>query len=124
MPTMPAVSMPQMPRLSTSSEVESLRILLQQQQQAVQQAQQAQAMFLFHPGPVAGQSTALLLQAQVQQLVAQATHQLRALQRVQEKEEQLEDTTSSRPVSPPVKQESLSSRHFSPSPRLSPHHHL
>ena len=63
----------------------------------------------------------MLLQAQVQQLVAQATHQLRALQRVQEKEEQLEDTTSSRPVSPPVKQESLS-RHFSPSPRLSPHH--
>merc|ERR1719225_2376718 len=121
MPTMPAVSMPQMPRLSTSSEVESLRILLQQQQQAVQQAQQAQAMFLFHPGPPAGQSTALLLQAQVQQLVAQATHQLRALQRVQEKEEQLEDTTSSRPVSPPMKQEPL--RHFSPSPRLSPHHH-
>ena len=57
----------------------------------------------------------------MQQLVAQATHQLRALQRVQEKEEQLEDTTSSRPVSPPMKQEPL--RHFSPSPRLSPHHH-
>ena len=40
---------------------------------------------------------------------------------MQEKEEQLEDTTSSRPVSPPMKQEPL--RHFSPSPRLSPHHH-
>ena len=43
-------TMPPMPRLSTSGEVESLRMLLQQQQQAVQQAQQAQAMFLFHPG--------------------------------------------------------------------------
>ena len=112
-------ALPPLPRLNTNGEVENLRMLLQQQQQAVQQAQQAQAMFLFHPGPAAGQSTALLLQAQVQQLVAQATHQLHALQRIQEKEQQLEETTSSRPVSPPVKQESL--RHFSPSPRLSPH---
>ena len=47
--TMPT-AMPPLPRLSTSGEVESLRMLLQQQQQAVQQAQQAQAMFLFNPG--------------------------------------------------------------------------
>ena len=67
-------ALPPLPRLNTNGEVENLRMLLQQQQQAVQQAQQAQAMFLFHPGPAAGQSTALLLQAQVQQLVAQATH--------------------------------------------------
>ena len=49
LPQMPA-AMPPLHRLSTSGEVESLRMLLQQQQQAVQQAQQAQAMFLFHPG--------------------------------------------------------------------------
>ena len=49
LPQMPS-AMPPLPRLSSSGEVESLRMLLQQQQQAVQQAQQAQAMFLFHPG--------------------------------------------------------------------------
>ena len=50
-PSMPSLpTMPPMPWLTTSGEVESLRMLLQQQQQAVRQAQQAQAMFLFHPG--------------------------------------------------------------------------
>ena len=50
-PSMPSLpTMPTMPWLTTSGEVESLRMLLQQQQQAVRQAQQAQAMFLFHPG--------------------------------------------------------------------------
>ena len=67
------------------AELQALQCFLQQQQQSLQQ--QLQGILLFQPGTA--QNTALLLQSQVQQAVAQAQAQLQQLKK--EKESKAED---------------------------------
>lgn len=73
------------------SDLQALQLALQQQQHNLQQ--QLQNFLIFQQGPTNVQASAIVLQSQIQQAVAQATNQLRLLQRHQQQNTTLEIST-------------------------------
>ena len=73
------------------SDLQALQLALQQQQHNLQQ--QLQNFLIFQQGPTNVQASAIVLQSQIQQAVAQATNQLRLLQRHQQQNNTLEIST-------------------------------
>lgn len=75
----------------SSGDLKTLQLALQQQQQNLQQ--QLQSFLLMQPG--SAQASAVLLHAQVQQAVTQATNQLKVLQNQRDAQQQRQELLSS-----------------------------
>jgi hypothetical protein len=89
----------QTPSNISTTDLHTLQMALQQQQQTLQQQLQS---FLLLQTPATTQTSAMMVQSQVQRAVVQASNQLRQLQshKLQQQSNRMPDTPKSMPMSP------------------------